>query len=450
MTAKHTIRISIILAIIFLLLSLVVAETTLGDLLLYTEGSSDYPITVYNPSTGETIQLPIQTEINSILTSQDGRIAYIQDNDVWVLDVLNAPEEPVQITHTPNEEKYLLNWTSSGELLHFVTPYTLGSETLLTYNGQDVVAVDHILNRSPRNLSLNEDGWYIAFREDDQGEQGWYVWNGQTHIRLELSELSDEPAWERFQWTANNHLFITIGYQQQEYMEPIGPTQVFYWNGLTVQEVPRPSDDETFMIGEWSHKGQLTFYTDREYTRRWYVWDGVSFTTEGVPDLSTALALNQSSERISDIDWMPDGRLAISAWCNAESNTLLRHPYECANPWGAQVYLWDENHLVQITDNDHLGLIVAVHESGMLTVSETNGMVFSGITVFNNNLETVFRVNGIYTSSRWSADGNLAYCNGNSLFVWDGYQSVELMASFSVYSKWLFAPSSSPMVCTTG
>jgi hypothetical protein len=187
----------------------------------------------------------------------------------------------------------------------------------------------------------NEDGWYVASNRDNTDEFSWYVWNGKERVDLDFPLLPSEPVWQAFQWTPNNHLFITIGYREQEYMQPIGPTQVFYWNRAAVQEIARPMQAETFMLGEWSNDGRLTFYTSNDNSiDRWYIWDGISFTPDGIPDMSILAPINSSTEAISSITWMPDGRLAIVAAGNPESDSLFGHPFSCLHPCATQVYLY--------------------------------------------------------------------------------------------------------------
>ena len=92
MTSKRGFRTLTAFALLLLILSSVVAQSSVNDLLLYFDTNREPPgITAYNPTNGEAIQLPVRVEVESIRTSGDGRIAYVEDNDVWVLDVLNAP-----------------------------------------------------------------------------------------------------------------------------------------------------------------------------------------------------------------------------------------------------------------------------------------------------------------------------------------------------------------------
>jgi hypothetical protein len=303
-----TVFLSLIFISLTIMLSSAVVAQPIGDLLLYDDNGS---LTAYNPVTGEKLELPATTEIETIKASGDGRVAYIQDNDVWVLDVLNTPNNPTNITQTPDEQESLLNWTPDGSLLQ----YQVGSRPYLlyTYNGHEVIAEDYGYTFERH---WNEQGWYVAAHAENTS---WYVWNGSERINLVFPTLPAKSVWQTIEWTPRNHLFITVGYYHQEYGQPIGPTDIFYWNGSEVRMIDKPSDDETFMVGEWSADGRLTLYTRRD----WYVWDGVSFTPDGVPDTSTLMAINGPTEKIDDVEWMPDGRLAIVAEGDPASDTLL-------------------------------------------------------------------------------------------------------------------------------
>jgi hypothetical protein len=445
MKTKHTLQTLAASILSLVLLSPIFAQSTIGDLLLYFDSDRELPgITAYNPANGEKIYLPVTSEVEGIKTSGDGRIAYIQDNDVWILDVINAPDDPISITQTPDEQEILIDWTPDSSLLQ----YKVGSSPgplLYNYDGEETIPVGlgyHL------EQVWHVDGWYVASDNDNTDEFSWYVWDGQQKLDLNFPVLPSEPMWQDFLWTPNNHLFITIGYRKQEYMQPIGPTQVFYWNGVAVHEIARPMSDETFILSEWSRDGRLTFYISSDTSiNRWYIWDGISFTTEGIPDMSTLTPINSISENIGSIRWMPDGRLAIVAAGDAESGSLFGHPFSCIAPCATQVYLWDEQHLTQVTENDFLGLRIDIHDSGHIAVSITNGLVTSGVVVFDNDLEPVFRSGGPYSLSRWSDDGNLAFCRGDNLLVWDGQNIVEL--SSRTYSQWLI-PRSFGMLCSTG
>ena len=428
--------------IIILSASITAAQAPAGDLLLYDDMLREPPgVAAYNPATGEYIELPIRDVTQTIATSGDGRIAYIQDNDVWVLDVLNAPTKPTNITQTPDETEWFLRWTPDGQFLEFQVGS--GPYILYTYDSNKVRASDYGDNVT---RFWNDLGWYVAPVNKSDGTS-WYVWNGHKHIELALPPLPSEPVWHDFQWTLNNHLFIVVGYREQEYAQPIGPTDIFYWNGDDVREVVNPSEDETFMLGDWSADRRLTFHTSQDYFDRWYVWDGVSFTPEGVPDTSTLIAINGTTDQIDDIEWMPDGRLAIVAKGNPESDSLLRHPYLCSDPCAPQVYVWDLQTLHQLTANDFNSFLVNVHDSGSIVVSDFDGLRIWGVTVFDSKLQPVFQSSGPHSISRWSVDGNLAVCRTGELLVWNGQDSTLL--SRNTFARWLLAPSPR-MVCSTG
>lgn len=447
MKTKHALRTLMTSSIFLICMPAIFAQSAMGDLLLYFDTSREPPaISAYNPTNGERIQLPVSIEVESIITSGDGRIAYVEDNDVWVLDVLNTPDSPINVTQTPAEQERLMNWTPDGRFLQYQVGSNSHKSLLYIYDGHQVFATDygHDLNRH-----WNENGWYVAPIDNATDNPSWQVWNGQEYIALEFPLLSGEPVWQSFQWTPNNHLFITIGYSEHEYMQPIGPTDLFYWNGRHVQEVENPSQDETFMLGEWSVDGRLTLYTSQDFFDRWYIWDGMTFTEQGVPDTSTLTTVNGSTETISDIQWMPDGRLAVVTQGNPESDSLLGHPFSCDDSCVPQVFLWDQQALIQVTSNDFSGLLIDVHNNGYITVSDFDGLRIWGVTVFDNNLESVFQSDGAHphTLSRWSADGNLAYCQQNDLMVWNGVDTTRL--SSRSYSKWLLAQSPT-MLCSTG
>jgi len=446
----------------------VFAQSSANDLLLYFDKNREPAgITAYNPMTGEELQLPIQSDIDSIRTSGDGRIAYTQDNDIWVLDVLNSPNDPINITQTPNEHEVLLTWTPDGNLLQYKVELDSSSSILYIYDGDQVFATDYGNNL---NRYWNNNGWYVVSLDSDtnnlswfQNEIGrydvtidsnadklsWYVWNGQERIDLELPLPPDEPAWMTLKWTPDNHLFITLGYKEQEYTQPIGKTDIFYWNGEDVLMVDNPSQAETFLLGDWSTDGRLTLYTIQDFSKRWYIWDGVSLTEDGLPDTSTLTPINSPTEEVDDIEWMPDGRLALVTRGNPESNSLLGHPYSCSNPCISQVFLWDQQALVQVTSNDQdlRGFLIDVHDNGYIAASDFDGFWIGGVTVFDTNLESVFRSKGFRSVFRWSADGNLAYCDETRLLVWTDQDNIPL--SIEPYSKWLIAQSSA-MRCYVG
>jgi hypothetical protein len=468
MTTKHNIRSLIILTSILLVLSPVYAQSTQGDLLLYYDESREpHGITAYNPVTGEELQLPITSEVDSTRTSGDGRIAYIQDNDVWVLDVLNAPYTPINITQTPNEQETLFDWTPNGRLLQYGVKSNPDSDSsiLYVYDGTQVFATDY---GNGLNRYWNKNGWYVASNDtltdsrwwsvrdengwrvitsnDNQTDSlSWYVWNGIERMNIELS-LPSVSAWHRLHWTPNNHLFITIGYTETEYMQPIGPTDIFYWNGRDIREVENPSQDETFLLGGWSNDGRLTLYTSQDFFDRWYIWNGVTFTTDGIPDTTTLTQVNNSTEGISEVEWMPDGRLALVTGGNPESDSLLGHPFSCSDPCWRQVYLWDQQTLVQVTSNDFMGLLIDVHDNGNILISDFDGLRIWGITVFDDNLDSIFTTKDkgkhVHTFARWSTDGNLAYCRMVDLMVWNGQNTIQLSNKlFRTSAKWLIAQS---------
>ena len=415
--------------------SITAAQAPAGDLLLYDDMLREPPgVTAYNPATGENIELPIRDVTQTIATSGDGRIAYIQDNDVWVLDVLNAPTKPTNITQTPDETERFLSWSPDGQFLEFQVGS--GPYILYTYDGNTVRASDYGDNVT---RYWNEHGWYIT-SEDGTNSTRWFVWNGQEHIELTLPPLPSEPAWHTLQWTPDNHLFITVGYQEQEYAQPIGPTDIFYWNGNDVREVVNPSDDRTFLVGMWSHNGRLIINSSQGY----FVWDGVSLTSDGVPDTSTLTPINVPARQIYDMDWMPDGRLVIVTKTLPEADISLGDTEACLN---ACVYVWDYDTLQLLTSRDSNSYLVDVHDSGSIVVSDFNGLFTFGFTVFNSNLQPVFQSGGPYSDSRWSADDNLAYCSRDDLLVWNGQDTTWL--SSETFSRWLLAPSPR-MVCSTG
>ncbi len=421
------------------------AQPRVPDLLLYFDtanGSSR--IMAYNPATGEKLELPATSQTGAIHASGDGRIAYIQDNDIWVLDVLNAPQQPVNITQTPNEQESRLRWTPEGHLLEYWVSSGSEGYSLYAYNGTEVMAVDSGFDLERH---WNDQGWYVASYNRDSDTIGWTIWNGQEQVDLILPTLPAEPVLHTFLWTPDNHLFITLGYREPEYMQPPAPTEVFYWNGQIVQEVDNPSGDETFMLGEWSANKRLTLYTRQNFFNRWYIWDGISFTSAGVPDSATFTLINGPTEQIQDLAWMPDGRLAIVGTGDPASDTLFGHPFVCAAPCAPQVYLWDSQSLQQVTSNDFGGLVIDVHSSGSITVSDFNGLHTMGVTVFDSSLQPIFQSKGTPSTSRWSEDGNLAYCSGDALFVWNRQEAIQL--SSRALAQWLMAPSSS-MLCSTG
>lgn len=386
-----------------------------------------------------------------------------------MLDVLNSPNDPINITQTPDEQEVLLTWTPDGNLLQYKVELDSSSSIPYVYDGKQVFASDYGNNL---NRYWNETGWYVVSLDNDthnlswfQNETGrydisidseadklsWYVWNGQDRIDLELSLPSAElPVWMRLKWTPDNRLFITLGYKEQEYTQPIGKTEIFYWNGMDVLMVDNPSQAETFLLGDWSADGRLTLHTIQDFSELWYVWDGVSFTEDGLPDTSTLTAINSPREAIGDIEWMPDGRLAIVTRGNPESDTLLGHPYSCSDPCMSQVFLWDQQALVQVTSNanDRGGFLIDVHDNGYIAVSDFDGFWIGGVSLFDTNLESIFTSKGFHSSiSLWSADGNLAYCNATGLLVWNGQDSTQL--NIEPYVKWLIAQSYA-MVCSVG
>ena len=176
-------------------------------------------------------------------------------------------------------------------------------------------------------------------------------------------------------------------------------------------------------------------------------WVSTLYTPDGVPDTSTPTAINSPTEKIYDIAWLPDGRLAIAAEGDPESDSLLGHFFSCSDPCAPQVYLWSEQTLLQVTSNDSGGLVVDVHDNGSMVVSDFDGLRIWGMTVFDSSLQPVFQSDGPHTISRWSADGNLAYCEGDDLLVWNGQGTKQL--SSRTTSRWLMA-SSPPMLCSTG
>ena len=104
---------------------------------------------------------------------------------------------------------------------------------------------------------------------------------------------------------------------------------------------------------------------------------------------------------------------------------------------------------MQVTEKDdnYLRFRIDVHANGYMAVSETNGMVTFVVSVYNEDLEIVFSSEAPYSISRWSADGNLAYCRGNNLFVWDGQDSIYL--SRITFYNWLMTQSYS-RICSVG
>ena len=380
------------------------------------------------------------------------------------------PYNPMNITQTPDDQEVLMNWTPDGRLLQYRVSSDSASYILYIYDGEQIFATDYGNNL---NRYWNEDGWYVSsdednmsnpmwniwagggwhlrFDKDNKAITSWYIWNGQERIDLELPLLSSESAWQTFRWTPDDHLFITIGYREYEYMQPIGPTDIFYWNGNTVQEVERPSADETFILGNWSADGRLTLYTSQGFREHWYIWDGVSFTADGFPDTSMLKHINNSAERIDGIQWMPDGRLAIVANGDPESDSLLGHPFSCSDPCVSQVFIWDQETLIQVTDNEFNGFLIDVHDSAYIAVSDFDGLRIGDVTVFDSNQQPVFHSDAAkpHSLSRWSADGNLAYCKWGNLHVWNGQDSIQLTSKTDTNSKWLVAQSRA-MSCSIG
>lgn len=443
--AKHVFLPLIVLVLMLLPSSMVVAQPSVGDLLLYYDRESDHPgVTAYNPATGAKLRLPAVTGIRDIRTSGDGRIGYIQDNDVWVLDVLNAPNSPVNITQTPDEPEARLEWVADGSLLQFQTGSDPGPYILYLYDGREVLAVDYGYHLE---RYWNDHGWYVWLDDENADGLRGYVWDGQARIDFALPPLPTEPVWHAVEWTPHNdHLFITVGYQEPEYYGArLGPTDIFYWNGHAVREVENPSGDGNFMLGDWHTDGQLILYTRQDYVQ-WYVWDGVSFTPEGIPDTAALTAINGPNDIIGDIQWMPDGRLVLVTHVDPESHSLLGQTFACSEPCWSQVFLWDGQTL-QLVTHSHLRFWISVHANGSMAVHETNGLVTWSVAVFDHNLQPVFQSGGPYSASRWSTDGDLASCAGRSLSVWNGQDSTLL--SSVTYSLWLMAPSW-PMLCSVG
>lgn len=444
MMKKHVFLLLIMLALPVLLSTATIAQSSVGDLLLYYERERDIPgINAYNPATGDTLELPVTVGIDDLRTSGEGRIAYIQDNDVWVLDVLNAPDNPINITQTPDEGEAIVEWSPDGRVLEFRV-----GDLLYTYDGNEVLAVAY------GNVIRywNENGWYIAVEIVDSQEVS-YVWNGQERIDLDLSMLPTDVADLQFHWTPDNHFFIIardspLTYDQIARMSPFGPTNIFYWNGTVTAEVENPSDDETFMVGDWSADGRLTLFTSQDFFDRWYIWDGVSFTPEGVPDTATFMAINADDEVVGDIAWMPDGRLAIAVRGDDEGDTLLGHPFMCGELCGTQVFLWDTDSLQHVTSREFGSFLLDIFDSNRFAVLDFDGLHVGGVTVYDANLQSIFQSGvGPYAAPRWSAEGDLAFCIRNDLFVWNGQETILL--TDLTFSKWLLA-SSSPMSCFTG
>lgn len=426
-----------------LILSPAAAQIPNGDLLLYY-GEEAMGIRAYDPAAGETHQLPSTGLIDTLVTSGDGRIAYVQDNDVWVLDVLHNPDNPTKITQTPYEQESFLNWTPDGRLLQYRVGALPGPYLLYTYDGSESIAVEYGYGVT---WHWNKHGWYAA---DEPGDgRRLSIWNGNERLNLVLPALQAELPWQRFfQWTPDNHLIITVSYQEPFYAKPIGATEVFYWNGMDVQRLDSPSNPGSLMIGDWSPDGRLTLFTRHEGFDQWYIWDGSSFTPEGFPDLSGLLAINGPAETISDIEWMPDGQLAIVAEGQTESGSLLGHPFRCPSPCKPQVYIWNSQGLHQLTDNDLGGLLVDVQTNGSIAVSDFDGIHIWNVTVFDSSFQPIFRSEaGPYSLSQWSSDGNLAYCMVSGLHVWNGQNAIPLRSSR--LSRWLIA-STPPMDCYNG
>lgn len=497
MKTKRDSRLLIVITSLLFSLLPTFAQAPPTDLLIYKDDESSHFMS-YNPETGDVRQLPIQGELWSISITDDGRIAYIHDNDIWVLNVLDNADTSINITQTPNEQEMSINWTPDGRLLHYLVVSDSSPDILYIYDGERTLAIDSGYNMK---RSWNKNGWFVTFNGDHIDDLNWSVWNGKESVNLELPLLSSEPIWQTFEWlpnnhlfitigytkqnlqptgaidffywngeesiklefpllpsepiwqsfkwTPNNHLFITIGYQEQEYMEPIGATDIFYWNGQDIHKVDNPSDSETFMLRDFSADGRLTLYTQDtrgDFVGQWYIWDGKSFTSDNIPDTSTLIEINSRNERIS-VAWMPDGRLAIVSICNPESEFLLGHAFSCSEAHISQVYIWDEEGLIQVTSNDLMGLLVDVHDNGHIAVSNFDGLRIFGVTVFDSNLQIVFQSKGYPSRHSWSSDGNLAYCNGTGLFVWDGQGTVQLNGYD--YAEWLFADSPS-MTCSVG
>lgn len=444
---KH-ISLTISILVLTISLSMVAsAQQPIGDLLLYDDYERDPSgISAFNPATGETLELPVRATIESMGTSGDGRIAYIQDNDVWMLDVLNAPDSPINITQTPEEEESILHWTPDGKLLLYRVGTVGEGEPFLfySYDGAQSVAIGfgYYLERY-----WNDADWYVDGRIGNVDESQLYVWNGQERVNLALPELPAEPAWQIFQWAPNNHLFITIGYNERDYWEePIGPTDMFYWNGEVVQQVNKPNDDESFMFGEWSNDERLLLYTSENFHDRWYVWDGVTFTSEGVPDTSTLIPINTAGETIDDIAWLPDGRLVIVANADPESDTLLGQESSCENYCFPGVYLWNFQTLQQIAVAEFGSFLLDVHPNGNIAVNTFDGLRTGKVTIFDSDLQVLFQSDsGPYSLPRWSSNGHLAFCDG-SLSVWNGQN---VMRVSGIDAKWLLASSRS-MNCSVG
>jgi len=418
------------------------AQTDHGDWLIYGGIRTDTVVRAYNPNLNIDIELTHNFEVDRMRVSGEGHIAYVYENDVWVLDFYNAPLDPVNITQAPDIPKTIIEWSPNGTYLTYRLELSDDEFHYYRYDWDESLLVGVATTRYFWRWKWNSSEWYVT--SDLNNDNQVYVWNGQERIDLILPSFSDTPEWYEFHWTPNNHLFITVGFAIQEYMQPIGLTRIFYWNGDVVEEVIKPNDNsETFMLGDSHSDGRLTFYTIQSgsYFEQWYIWDGNTYTADGIPNLSTATRINDSTLDIDDVDWMSDGRLVIVAVDrdNTEIN-LLGETFICDNVCAAQVFVWDGQSFQSIARTEFGSFLVSTHHMGYLIVEYFNGIFITGFMVFDTSLQVLTEI-GALGNSRWSEDGNLVYCDRSSLYVWNRQNSVSysIVLNRETYSQWLFS-----------
>ncbi len=246
------------------------------------------------------------------------------------------------------------------------------------------------------------------------------IWNGQSS-----SQIAQSPAGiGEITWSTDDRLAFTIFYS---YSSPHDGdySEVFIWDGnTTVSLSQNPTGGDRYPA--WNENGQIAFLSERNEEHDIYVWDGVSINND-LPDVNT----------FSKIAPYLIGYISHPVWTNTGSLTFESSGEAPGS--GVQIYKWDGNSAVNISQNPDL------HNGGQRWRSDGYWVFvtyFSSeqlIYIRDKENQTVLTTEGQYVPA-WSTSGYLMFCvkapSGWTLSMWDGKGVINIAQGNTIAASW--------------
>jgi Tol biopolymer transport system component len=282
------------------------------DILLYRTDDGEWRY--YDPHNRIDITLP--DEALSHRLSRDGRVAFTKKDEnsteLYVFDPQMPDIAPINISQTPAENRYNLDWSPNGRYLAF---------------------------------TIWQGASYYA--------DSLYVWDGETVINItpdispiNISQTSAESYYSRFRWSSDGR-YLAFGLKVFHEENGNYADSLYVWDGETVINItpdiaPINVSQDPYAISyklSWSPDGRYLAFTiwrgASNYADLLFVWDG-----ETVINVAPDNGLDFVRE--IDVDWSSDGRLAF---------TIEYHEEEEDTAVPSEIYVWDENITTNLSQN---------------------------------------------------------------------------------------------------